>query len=199
MIKALSILLIGMLSFQLSAQEHQLLDHFIAAELNGKVLLSWRITKGSTCNGIQIYRSVNGQNFEEIGEISGVCGSSLESVTYNFTDENPVKNKTNAYRLELGGYGLSEVLKKEVIDVQTNGYQIRPHPVSGTSKLYFNNPKYQPHVVTIYTLTGQTVTTLTTQVNFLEINASGHPAGIYLFTIQNELGQVISSGKLIFN
>jgi len=169
----------------------------MAAELNGKVLLNWQITKGSTCNGIQIYRSVNGNNFEEIGEIVGVCGSSLESITYNFTDENPVKNEVNSYRLELGGYGLSDVLKKEIIDVQTQGYQLRPNPIAGVSKLYFENKKNRQHSIVIYNITGRVVNTLQTNIDHVNINGSSYRSGIYFFTINDESGHPISSGKFV--
>lgn len=197
--KLLSIIAILGLLIQIQAQNPEILGHFAAAELNGKVLLNWQIVKGQTCNGIQIYRSVNNSNFVQIGEIVGVCGSSLEAINYNFTDNNPIKNQENLYRLDLGGYGNSEILRKEVLDVQSEGFQIRPHPVVATSKLYFYNSKNKTHTLTVYNITGQEVLrTETTENYFNLISSSSFQSGVYFFRINDESNQVLTSGKVIF-
>lgn len=195
--KLLSIVIMLGLLVQFQAQTSEILGHFTASELSGKVMLNWQIVKGQTCNGIQIYRSVNGLEFVQIGEISGVCGSSLEAINYYFTDNNPVNNHENSYRLELGGYGNSEILRKEVLNVEGEGFQIRPHPVQNESKLYFKNSKNKLHSINIYNAIGKMVGQMNTTQKFFEIKSTSYQSGVYFFTLKNEEGELLTSGKLV--
>ena len=100
--KGLSVLFI-FIATMVSSQT--ILDDF-ALDLNqGKVLLAWTIKSGSVCNGIQIYRSSTGDsvNFDLIEDIQGVCGDLSSPVAYTFTDEDPMPNQVNYYKLLLGG------------------------------------------------------------------------------------------------
>jgi len=101
------------------AQNHPILGKFSISENNGDVYLSWSIIAGSSCNGIQIYRSIDSINFSQIGDIPGVCGSVDFTQTYDFTDNNPVKNKVNYYRLELGNQDFSQIVSIEIIDISS--------------------------------------------------------------------------------
>jgi hypothetical protein len=195
----IGIILLIVLSFHLQAQKQttSILGHFTLSELNGKVLLNWQVIQGSTCNGIQIYRSVNNSNFVEVGEIVGVCGSSLEPINYNFTDNNPVPNQVNYYRLELGGAGNSEVLGIEIIDVKSIGFQIRPHPVTANSKLFFSNPKSKSHILIMYSITGKEVMQTETAESYFNLTSSLFQSGLYFFRIYSESNQLVTSGKLV--
>ncbi len=195
--KVLGIIAVIAFSFQSQAQTDEILGHFTSAEFNGKVLLNWQIVEGQTCNGIQIYRSVNNSDFVQIGEIPGVCGSSLEAINYNFTDDNPVKNEENLYRLDLGGYGNSETIKRQVSDVLTEGFQIKPHPIVSTSRLFFSNLKNKDYTITIYNITGQVIEQAQTSENFFELQADSYQSGVYFFTINTESNQLLTSGKLV--
>ena len=87
------------------AQQNSILGSFYLFESNAKIYLNWSIVSGSTCNGIKIFRSIDSLNFYEIGKIEGICGNISAEQFYNFIDENPVKNKINFYKLELGNSG----------------------------------------------------------------------------------------------
>lgn len=93
------------------AQSTPLLTKFNGTAYNNQVYLSWEIGQGSTCNGIGVMRSVDSVSFVEIGSIEGVCGSTSEPQSYTFTDLTPQSNRTNYYRLNLGGLAFSSVLK----------------------------------------------------------------------------------------
>jgi hypothetical protein len=147
------------------------------------LFLPWAIAEGSTCNGIQISRSTDSVNFTEVGSIPGICGSTSFEQPYNFTDENPVKNKVNYYRLGLGGSGLSEILSVEIIALENSGYQIRPNPITADAKIYFSNNKNQAHQLIIYNLSGVKIFTTTTKQDFFQINTAVIQAGIYVFSI----------------
>jgi len=81
-----------------------------ANETQGKVLLTWQIVRGSTCNGIQIYRGTDSTQLTQVGEIIGVCGSITEPIDYSFVDEKLSKNNTYYYRLEFGTQGSSKII-----------------------------------------------------------------------------------------
>ncbi len=179
------------------AQHNPILENFTVSENNGKVYLSWSIVSGSTCNGIQIYRSTDSINFAPVGSIAGICGSSSSAINYNFTDENPVKNKLNFYRLELGNSGSSEILSVEVIDIEANGYQIRPNPVISNGKIYFDNNSKREHKLFIYNLIGIQILSSATKENFFELNTEKLLSGIYLFTISTEGNLPKAKGKIM--
>jgi hypothetical protein len=179
------------------AQHNPVLDNFLIVENNGTVFLHWIIKSGSTCNGIQIFRSTDGKQFTEIGSIAGICGGNSSPTPYDFTDNNPVKNSTNYYRLELGGNGTSEVLSLEIIDIATGGYQIRPNPVSTNAKIYFDNNKKAEHQFVLYNISGKIVTSITTKEDFFDLNASNLFSGLYFFSISNDNYTEKVKGKII--
>jgi hypothetical protein len=195
-VKFFSLLNFLLLSSYLHAQHNPVLESFTATQTNGKVFLTWVMSSGSTCNGIDILRSTDSLSFTPIGNIAGTCGSLTVAVTYQFTDNNPVKNKTNYYRLNLGGNGSSQILSIQIIDI-TNGYSIRPHPVNNNALIYFPNPSNKQHQLTIYNQHAQKIKTLTTLQNYFPLNTTPLPTGTYLFTITNPQHQTIAKNKFI--
>ena len=179
------------------AQEHSILGSFFAKEINGKALLNWHIKAGSSCNGIQIFRSTDSIHFSQIWDIQGVCGNISEPQNYNFTDNNPVKNKVNYYRLELGNTGFSHVVSVEVTDINNGAYQIRPNPVNSEFKIYFDNDKAQEQQLIIYNMSGVQVFSSFTNENIFLLDAGILPSGLFLFTISTPENLPTLHGKLI--
>ncbi len=179
------------------AQTHPILGKFTVSENEGEVYLSWSIIAGSTCNGIQIYRSSDSINFSQIGEIPGVCGSVDFVQPYDFTDNNPAKNSVNYYRLELGNQGFSQIVSVEIIDIASNGYQIRPHPANAETKIYFDNDTKQEQRLSLYNLNGIEVFTATTKGDFVQLNTFFLQSGLYLFTISVSGSLPTAQGKLL--
>jgi len=188
--------LIFLTGFSVQAQETDILDYMNVSNLKGEILLDWQITQGSTCNGIKIYRSVNNAAYVQVGQIDGICGHSSYPVRYVFKDENPVKNKTNNYRLDLGGYGNSETVGIEIIGFEEADYQLRPNPVVTTSQLMFNNNKNKEAQIHIFDAKGNAFPILTTRTSVININAEGYHAGFYFFNVIIE-NTLITSGKFI--
>jgi len=179
------------------AQQNPILGKFNVFESNGKVYLTWSIVSGSTCNDIQIYRSTDKINYTQVGGIPGVCGSIYNAVSYSFTDENPVKNKFNYYRLELGYSGSSQILSIEIIDFENNNYQIRPNPVIGNAKIYFDNNSKHTHQISIYNLNGAQVFSSSTNEDFFDLNTETFLSGMYVFTIASEGNAPKVTGRIV--
>jgi hypothetical protein len=180
-----------------NAQSNPILDDFSILGNNGKVYLNWIIKSGSTCNGIQIFRSSNNSSFIEIGNIAGVCGNISFATSYNFIDENPVKNTVNSYRLELGNNGTSQTLSIEVIDIGKEGSQVRPNPIYDNAKIYFDNNTKELHYLFIYDAIGKIISKASTKEDYFQYNSNSILNGTYFFKILNNEQIVTTQGKFV--
>jgi hypothetical protein len=171
------------------------LDYFTASEEQNSVLLKWSVSAGNTCNGISITRSSDGFFFTEIGRIDGVCGSPDVSVPYSFIDESPLANQINFYKLELGIADFSEVISIEYNEKNSDGYQLRPNPASGDTRLYFSNSSFEAYELRIYNSAGKQVDSYTTREAFIEIQSQNYGAGLYLFVLRSDQNTI--KGKFI--
>ena len=179
------------------SQSTTILDEFSASENNGTVYLYWIISSGSTCDGIKIFRSVDNLNFTQIGEIGGVCGSSSAPQPYSFVDENPQKNRTNYYRLELGYSGYSETIFLEITDLNEKGYQVRPNPVVDEAHIVFQNDLRKSCSITLYNLIGRKTASQSTKETSFNIGTLNLNNGMYVFIISSADNQIKIKGKII--
>lgn len=186
------LLLTSLFSFAQQAPE---LSSFTASHQNGKAFLNWTITAGSTCNGINIFRSVDAINFSKVGSIVGICGNLTVEQRYDFTDNNPINNKVNYYRLEFGNFGFSEIISVEIIYTENGSFQIRPNPVSNNARIYFNNDKKETCRLSLFNLLGIPLMQIASKDFFFDIDASNLRAGTYLFTISGAAGSPKAQGR----
>ena len=115
------------------------LSSFTTLSDNKKVFLSWVLTAGSTCNGMKVFRGLDTINFVEVGDISGVCGSSSGPVGYDFTDESPPIGQTIYYKIRFGFSQYSE-LRSIKIELKKDGeLLVLPNPVSAIVTIEFTN------------------------------------------------------------
>lgn len=180
-----------------NAQVIDITSFFKASENQGKVLLSWQIVTGSTCNGIQIYRGTDSTQLTQIGEIIGVCGSVTEPIDYSFVDENLSKNNTYYYRLEFGTQGFSEILSINVEGLFNGTAQARPNPISTTGKIFYSKTDNKNCTLTLYDAFGRKTIEATTKNNFFTIDAFGLKNGSYFYTIVSEDGILVANNRLL--
>ena len=181
--------------YNLNAQADSLLGKFSLSESKGQVLLSWQMLAGNTCNGIQIYRSVNRTDFSRIGIIVGICGSTFEPVNYFFTDTMPAQNAINYYYLEFGGFGATQVIAIEIVNTGRNGYHLRPHPFQDTGTIYFEDSDDQDHILQIYDLLGNEILLAKTSDDQFEVTTSSFIPGQYIFVISVSVNEDKIKGK----
>lgn len=192
----LVVCLVGFMPSNSFSQE-TVLDRLSATESNGKVFLEWVISAGNTCQGIRILRSVDSLEFNQIGDIGGVCGSLTIPQRYTFTDLEPFKNVINYYRLDLGGIGLSKIVSAKVIDLGANGNQVIPNPIVSESKIYFSNPAKTETQLIIYQLNGTILSKEITRESFFTVRATELKPGIYIFSISIPGSQEFTKGKFV--
>jgi hypothetical protein len=184
-------------SAPLSAQNEDVIEYLNASEFNGKVLLSWSIMQGNTCNGIQILHSTDSINFSQISSIEGICGSTQQSISYSFTDLSPEKNANNYYRLQLGGLGFSWIVSVEVIDLGMNTSIVRPNPLSKTSELLFDNEANFEVFISVYSSSGVLVNMQSTVSEQILLEKSKYTAGLYHYVLTSEESGVFGKGKFV--
>jgi len=193
----------------LSAQFHYLLDDFKVYKDRDRVILTWTMSKGSTCIGTGILRSTEkGEEPKVIGELREVCGSLGEPKTYTFIDENPVPGKTNYYVLELGFSGKTKpALGIDFIALNENNYKVVPHPIKTLGKIFFENKNNTRHTLIFYDINGKYGNTIHTTDDhfFIDISEKNTFAStpfvylnnIFIFQILDANGNIITSGRFI--
>ena len=165
---------------------HPILRYFNATLNADEVRLSWVITGGNTCSGIRIQRSDDGQSFQTIGEIDGVCGSPDVDVPYVFIDENPAANLLNVYRLELGTQGYTEVRTVEYVPLNDKGYNLRYDMITRQATVYLENSLNNRIDFILFSITGSKVAEGFTNGNRIFLDLSPHAAQIYLLRISRK-------------
>ncbi len=166
------------------AQNSEVVPDLSVAEFNNKVLVTWTVNQGHTCNGVDVFRSTDAVNFIKIGDIEGICGSTDASISYNFTDAFPEKNAINYYRLKLGGLGYTYLVSIEVLDLNGGNYIVRPNPISDATEVLFSNETSKEAVLRVYNSLGILVHTQRTTIEKFDITKRLFTAGIYYFEIE---------------
>ncbi len=99
------------LSANAAAQQFpdHILDALNARQSGNGIELSWVMSRGVECLGIDVQRSVNGEAFERVFAIGGVCGSAERPEPYRFFDEALKASGLYTYQLSFGSIGEAEV------------------------------------------------------------------------------------------
>jgi hypothetical protein len=191
LVVAILFLLIG----KSTAQEVPTVEAFELVHVNNEVSIFFTIGKGYTCNGIDILRSDDGLFFSPIGDISGVCGSITSPISYSFVDNQPIQNKTNYYKLNLGGLGFSETKSITVLSTTDLGYLLTPNPIQESGVLHFSNVNNEMFEILIVDLSGHLVQLTSTREQNLTIKTDNLPIGFYTFVLRNEISATVIRGK----
>ena len=188
-----------MFSNVLIAQKGQIVDRFDALGIKGQITLTCVISSGNTCNGIKVFRSKDNIIFEEIGLISGICGSTSSPVLYEFVDEQPLINQTSYYKLEFGSVGFSEVISITLRDLKNDEVRIQPNPAQGKTTIYFSNSSFATHTLSIMDYNGKSLIELSTTNDFFTVDVSQLTTGIYPIAITKERTSDHMTGVLAIN
>lgn len=196
------------ISFQAFSQHHAILSRFQAFKDKNRVILSWTIRQGNSCVGIGILRSTDSINFKPIGEIQGICGSFDAAQNFTYIDENPAKNNTNFYVLELGFAGKTEPpLAVEFIEIGESKSKVVPNPNNGSGNIYFFNPNNENHTLLVYDSHGKHAFIKESNQDYfsfsldsmeeIEIASFNFPESKYSYIIINQANKIISSGIIL--
>jgi hypothetical protein len=177
-------------------QNEEIIDVFSVETFGQSVLLNFRINSGYNCNGIDVLHSTDSVNFTEIYSFEGICGSTTESISYQYTDVYPEMNSVNYYRLYLGGPGFSWIVSTFVLDLQ-NASLVKPNPIISTSELLFENNGVEDHQLQIFDLSGALLFTANTNEDRFFISQAELPKGTFVYEIRNLETGLEMKGKFI--
>lgn len=165
-----------------------------ATHYKQNILISFIITSGNDCTGYQIQRSIDSLNFDLLYDYSGICGNQPQAQSISFTDEVPVKNAINYYRVLIPPSDYSRITSVVYTDISEKGYLLYSNPVVQKLSLLSISEKTK---LTIYNQTGCLVKEYSPDENGLYIeDLSTLPNGLFYFIIQSNIGKNIS-GKFI--
>lgn len=171
--------------------QHPILDEAAIRTDYKEVFLSWTISGGNTCNGIEIYRRGDTTaTWNLIGEIVGICGNSETAEPYDFTDPTPLANAINYYRIDFGSQG-SQLMEIQFTDLSEHPVLVIPNPVISTSQIVFQQPIGETYSLQVYDLNGRLVHENNTVTNGnASVLASDFKKGMYLFRILSDAGML---------
>lgn len=177
-----------LLSFRPGFAQDAFVTAFTAQQNGSSIKLIFTIAKGKTCNGIDIQRSANSINFETIGDIQGVCGSNDIETSYEFTDEHPLPNKTNYYRLVIPLIGNSEIISLRFSDFSNTSFYIYPNPCHYKFTIEFENSKHKEYTFLLIDGLGHDCIIAKTTNSAFNFSAVTLKRGVHVFLLYNEDG-----------
>ncbi len=134
------------------------LTSFKAVRTNDGTMLAWATASEQDNEKFMVERSLNGTDFEPIGEVAG-RGTTTSAQSYSFVDERPLSG-TNLYRLKQvdfsGDFSYSEIV---AVKMAKQG-DIAAYPTPFSEGLTLDLPENldsDENLLTIYNLHGQLV------------------------------------------
>jgi hypothetical protein len=159
------------------------LKKFEAKAINSESIeLKWQTLSEINNKGFNIEHSTNGENWKEIGYISGM-GTTFDLQDYTFLDQNP-KNGENYYRLKQEDFD-SSFEYSNIVSISINKnipISVFPNPTNGKIKFSIHPSEFAN--VKIMNTNGSIIVN-----QFLEsqsIDISDLPNGIYFILIEHE-------------
>ncbi len=153
------------------------------------VVLDWITASEVNNKGFTIERSLDAENFVEIGFVEGKGNSSLENV-YRFVDENVLSNKIYYYRLKQvdfdGAFEYSNVrfVRTQAVEVDKNELFVYPNPSNGI--IYINASISDEYEIEVFDTSGKSVWIRNIDLSKTEvsIDLSALSKGVYRMKIQ---------------
>ena len=153
--------------------------------------------EGNTCDGISILRSKDSLRFNEIDSIPCICGSPYFAESFQLSDNNPIQNQTNYYRLQLGQNGLSLIVAVDFFRLGDANELLFPNPTSGNAMLILNNLNKQEIIIRGYDISGNILLTETNTDSRFALPSNDWNTGHYLIASIRENGSERSVNKMM--
>lgn len=170
---------------------------FNASATENNNLISWKTTSEENANRFEVYKSLNGVDFELAGEVEA-AGFSQTLQSYSFTDASIAENVTVFYRLKLidndGSFTWSKIVTVAATNANTTKVQsVYPNPTSGVLNINFSQLSETNFNVQIIDAFGKVYQ----QVNSEDLNGSSNVSfdltelntGIYFVKVSSDCGQ----------
>lgn len=120
--------------------EHPFIGSFELRVLDGSIHVSWTMQGGSTCDGTEVMRSSDGQHFEAVHRMEGICGDAISDLPFAWIDRSPPEFRTVYYRIKLGAEGSSSVKSVNFAQLTAGDQRFFPSPMQERATLVLNVP-----------------------------------------------------------
>lgn len=152
------------------SQADSIFSNFYIQQNSSSVLVSFRVKGGIQCNGVTIERSTDNATFQNIFEFPGVCGSPGSDEDYSYTDNSPIKNTENYYRIRVGTTGIVTLTKSLFFfDLRTGVLPVIPNPCSDCM-LRFPGLNTDGYTIKIFDYTGKLLLEEKTSAFFYDLS-----------------------------
>ena len=163
--------------------QSSILEYFTALQIDNHVQIDFAIVGGASCNGVQLLRSSDGENFYFLEEIEGVCGGSEFTEQFTLIDDAPLQTTANHYKLILGTVESSEVLTYHFVALEA-GYRVIPNPIRDWAVIRFDNPTGLVFELAVFDMSGALVesgSNITSSEIHLQLTK--YRPGMYIFQL----------------
>lgn len=161
-------------------------------------VLSWEIASENNNDYFTVLRSVDGVNFEEIGQVDG-GGNNNSAMMYRFTDENR-PNQQCYYTFSQTDFNGVETLCGfvRVVDCKTEAeFTIFPNPTRSNEPLFITLEENEDIIVTIFDARGQIVFMEQINIDNQKIIYPNLNSGMYSVVVSNLSGNETQTTKLV--
>lgn len=166
---------------------------FFGVQREGYNELNW--TTGAEYNNSHfvVERSLDGENYEVIGEVSGQ-GNSLDETRYLYNDYSPGSSATY-YRIKQFDFDGSMDMSNVIVIAQSGNKEFKvvnafPNPTDELFTIQLISPVKDAASVKIRNVSGRTVYNSTIQlnegINEVDLNVSKLSSGMYIITVTDE-------------
>lgn len=150
---------------------------------DGKGILKWSTASETNNDYFTLERSMNGIDFEKIGEVQG-AGNSTTILDYSFTDENPFSG-INYYRLRQtdfdGAFDYSEIIALRFSD--PSKYTSWYNQASSQILVHINDNEHLQRAFELADASGRIIYKTLSCAEEVQINTTAFSRGIYLLRI----------------
>lgn len=162
---------------------------FEGERVDKNVLLKWSTSAEVNNDFFTVERSVDGINFESLGDVDG-AGNSLTALNYSFVDDKP-KDGVSYYRLKQTDFNLntkySNIVAIDIKNVEIMNFF--PNPSTSQSNVIVNSPEDMSVLFNIVGSEGKVLRNseekLQKGLNIIKLDVANFAEGSYFFSIIN--------------
>jgi len=160
---------------------------FDASRSGDATELKWMTTQEINCAGFVVEHSLDGQNFEKIGEVPALSDQG-DVNTYSFLDDKPFRGK-NYYRIKQfdfdGGFDYSQI-RTVVFDNSKFEVRASPNPANNFLNVLVQRGENAPAQLTLFNSTGQIVSRqiLNSTTENIHLDLDGFGPGLYHLLVE---------------
>jgi hypothetical protein len=188
-LRTLLLFLFLLQQLQVSAQADTVFANFSGQQAGDEVVIYFTVRGGIQCTDVRLERSNDQQNFQVIYELPGVCGNPTKDESYILTDNSPIANTSNYYRLEMGSLGIySAIIDVDFFKFTSGEIIIQPNPCTQCS-IYFPNRRRENCSIFLYDYHGKQILQSTSSNETYQLTTITS-SGIYLIEIRYPDGGV---------